>query len=171
MRLRPVVILSCNFMVTVAGCMTLAGSGDAPHPIPRTESAVEVDGILNEPAWEAAWTIELPYEVYPADNTSAPVRTEVFVMHDDANLYVGLRAHDPEPKKIRAHLSDRDDGWDDDWMGVILDTELGGDRGAKQLLLEQREKVVTVEFRPAAVDIDTADDLASLAQGDSSEQT
>lgn len=50
-------------------------------------------------------------------------------------------------------------------------TELGGDRGAKQLLLEQREKVVTVEFRPAAVDIDTADDLASLAQGDSSEQT
>lgn len=43
-------------------------------------------------------------------------------MYDDANLYVGMRAYDPEPESIRAHLSDRDNAWDDDWMGVILDT-------------------------------------------------
>ena len=71
MRLRPIVILACNFMVLAAGCMTVAASGVPPHQIPRTGSAVNVDGILEEPAWETAWTTELPYEVHPADNTPA----------------------------------------------------------------------------------------------------
>ena len=48
---------------------------------------------------------------------------------------------------------------------------LGGDRGARHLLHEHRESVVTVEFPPAAIDVDTSEDLASLDQDDSSEQT
>jgi hypothetical protein len=90
--------------------------------IPRTESAFAVDGILDETAWETAWSTELPYEVTPADNAPAPVRTVVMVLHDEASLFIGMRAYDPAPEGIRAHLTDRDKGWDDDWMGVVLDT-------------------------------------------------
>ena len=50
-------------------------------------------------------------------------------------------------------------------------TGLSGDQGAKHLLHDYRERVVTVEFQPAAVDIDTTGDLVSLGQADSSEQT
>ena len=46
---------------------------------------------------------------------------------------------------------------------------LKGDQGAKPVLLEFRDQVVTVEFQAAAVDVDTAGDLASLGQADSSE--
>lgn len=123
MRQRSnVTVLACGALAVVAGAATVDASEGPPHRIPRTESALEIDGVLDEPAWGAAWTTGLPYEVHPADNTPAPVRTEVLVLHDDANLYVGMRAYDPAPEAVRAHLSDRDDGWDDDWMGVILDT-------------------------------------------------
>ncbi len=37
MRLRPIAILACNFMVVVAGFMTIAASGVPPHQIPRTD--------------------------------------------------------------------------------------------------------------------------------------
>ncbi len=94
----------------------------AARLIPRIEAKVDVDGELEEAAWGEAWTYELPYEVEPGENTPAPVRTEVLIFHDLTRLYVGFRAFDPDPSKIRAHLSDRDAAWADDWVGVVLDT-------------------------------------------------
>jgi hypothetical protein len=92
------------------------------HPTPSTDAPFIVDGVLDEPAWLDAWTTELPYEVQPGDNSDAPVRTEVLLVHDDRHLYVGFRVYDPDPRQIRAHLSDRDEAWNDDWVGVVLDT-------------------------------------------------
>ena len=92
------------------------------HPIPQIEGSVVVDGELDEPAWRDSWSWELAFEVTPGENTPAPVRTEVLVMHDRTHLYVGFRAFDPDPSRIRARLSDRDEAWSDDWVGVVLDT-------------------------------------------------
>ena len=98
------------------------GSQASPFQIPRVEDRIGVDGLLDEAVWEQAWTMTLDYEVQPGENTPAPVRTEVLVMHDANRLYVGFRAHDPDYSAIRAHLSDRDNAWSDDWVGVTLDT-------------------------------------------------
>jgi hypothetical protein len=97
-------------------------SSFAPHQIPRVEQRIKVDGVLNETSWQQAWSMTLDFEVRPGENTPAPILTEVFVMHDSNRLYVGFRAHDPDPGEIRAHLSDRDEAWADDWVGVVLDT-------------------------------------------------
>ena len=97
-------------------------SSTAPHQIPRVDAQIEVDGVLDESLWDQAWTMTLDFEVEPGENTPAPVLTEVLVMHDDNRLYVGFRAHDPNPVAIRAHLADRDNAWNDDWVGVVLDT-------------------------------------------------
>lgn len=93
-----------------------------PYPVPRAASAVKIDGVVDDEAWTGAWTFDLTYEVRPGENAPAPVRTEVLLMHDDDNLYVAFRAHDPEPAAIRAHLSDRDSLGGDDWVGIVLDT-------------------------------------------------
>lgn len=93
-----------------------------PSPIPRVDAPIRVDGVLDEAVWQRAWTATLDYEVQPGENTPAPVRTEVLVMHDANRVYFGFRAFDPEPAAIRAHLSDRDQAWADDWVGVVLDT-------------------------------------------------
>jgi hypothetical protein len=97
-------------------------SPPAPHQIPRVDGEVRVDGVLDEVVWDRAWTMTMDYEVQPGENIPAPARTEVLVMYDERHIYVGVRAYDPDPGAIRAHLTDRDQAWSDDWVGVVFDT-------------------------------------------------
>lgn len=93
-----------------------------PLDIPRSSGTIRIDAVLDEAAWHTARRITLDFETWPAENIPARAKTEAFVMHDDKNLYVAFIAHDPEPSRIRAHLSDRDKMFDDDHVGVVLDT-------------------------------------------------
>src|SRR5262245_58228294 len=71
-------------------------------------SAVELDGRLDETAWQSATAIPIRYEWFPGDNTPASVETTCLVTFDRSHLYVGFRAKDPQPASIRANLADRD---------------------------------------------------------------
>ncbi|HEX6902250.1 MAG TPA: DUF5916 domain-containing protein [Thermoanaerobaculia bacterium] len=118
---------------TVAGWLLLAlaaplaGTQESaaekpPLQVERAASKIAVDGVLDEAAWGSAAKIELQFETRPAENTPPPVRTEVFFTYDDDHLYVAFRSHDPRPSEIRAHLSDRDTAFSDDFVGIVLDT-------------------------------------------------
>jgi hypothetical protein len=113
-----------------------AAAQEAPAPAPTADSAapvsrvftlrqaagqVQVDGRLDEPAWQAAVPVDLPYESYPGENAAAPVRTECRVTYDAEALYFGCTAHDPHPASIRARLADRDVPTADDWVGFVVD--------------------------------------------------
>jgi hypothetical protein len=87
----------------------------------QTTAAVRVDGVLDDAAWSAAQPFDLPYEYFPSDNTPAPVRTECRIAYDDAALYFGCTAFDPEPGRIRANFTDRDAALGDDNVSLILD--------------------------------------------------
>jgi hypothetical protein len=104
-----------------------------PAHVPVVKDEIRVDGVLDEAAWDRALVVDLPVEVRPGENIPAAVRTEALVMHTRTHLVVGFRAFDPEPERIRAHLSDRDNAWADDWVGVVLDTF--NDRRRDYLLL------------------------------------
>ena len=124
-RWRPAVTVWAVIALAVAATAAAGGSADiqaAVHRIPRIDAEVDIDGELDEPAWGEAWAYELRWEVEPGENTPALVRTEVLLFHDRTHLYVGFRAFDPDPARIRAHLSDRDAAYGDDWVGVVLDT-------------------------------------------------
>jgi hypothetical protein len=84
--------------------------------------AIRVDGILDEPAWASAEPMEFDVETNPGDNIVPPARTAGYMTYDSRHLYVAFRAWDPDPKAIRAHLSDRDNAFSDDFVGVVLDT-------------------------------------------------
>ncbi len=90
--------------------------------IPKTSQKININGIMDEPAWSDALKLTLDIEVMPAENVPAPVDSECYLIYDTNHLYVGCRAFDPEPKKIRAYLSDRDKAWQDDSIGIIIDT-------------------------------------------------
>jgi len=90
--------------------------------IPKTDLKIDINGSLDEKAWEDALKFTLDIEVMPAENVPAPVKTECYLIYDTNHFYVGCRASDPEPEKIRAYLSDRDDAWQDDNIGLLIDT-------------------------------------------------
>lgn len=95
------------------------------YTVSRAASRVKIDGVLNEPAWENAVKLQILYEWLPGDNIPAPVNTDVLVTYDEKKIYVGFRCFDPEPKKIRAHLMDRDNTdtlIQDDHISIMIDT-------------------------------------------------
>lgn len=92
------------------------------YTISRTASEITVDARLDEPAWDTALTLELGYETFPGNNIPARARTECLLTYDDTHFYAAFRVHDPEPAKIRAHYSDRDTAFQDDFVGLLLDT-------------------------------------------------
>lgn len=92
-----------------------------PLQVPKASSHIRIDAVLDEPAWEKALILELPYEVYPGENTPAPVKTECLLTYNESCLYAAFRAYDPEPSKIRAHIRDRR-CFDDDFVGIYVDT-------------------------------------------------
>jgi hypothetical protein len=93
----------------------------APRAVPRASSSVHVDGLLDDAAWSRALVIDLPYEIEPGDNVPAPVATECLLTFDEQNFYAAFRAGDPRPDEIRAHLSDRDAAFRDDFVGLMID--------------------------------------------------
>ncbi len=93
-----------------------------PSPIPATTESLTLDGAVTEALWQTAQKLELRYEVRPGENVAPPVRTEMFLAHDERNLYVAFRAHDERPASIRARFTDRDKIFDDDYVGVALDS-------------------------------------------------
>ncbi|NOZ93708.1 MAG: carbohydrate binding family 9 domain-containing protein [Acidobacteria bacterium] len=88
----------------------------------RTGESVRIDGVLDEPVWRRAQDVPIPWETYPGDNLPAPVKTECRIAYSRDALYVAFVAHDPDPSKIRAHLTDRDRAFNDDFVGIVLDT-------------------------------------------------
>ncbi|HXI14153.1 MAG TPA: DUF5916 domain-containing protein [Thermoanaerobaculia bacterium] len=104
------------------------------YRIEATTEPVKIDGVLNEAAWTRAQPMEFDAETFPGDNVAPPARTVGFMTYDQKNLYVAFRAYEPRPKEIRAHLSDRDTAFNDDFVGVILDT-FNDDRRAFEFLV------------------------------------
>ncbi len=90
--------------------------------IPYVQFTPNIDGEIAEGEWTGAERVFLDNETHPSQNVPALVDTEVLMMEDGANFYLAFIASDPEPEKICAFYRDRDTCWDDDLVGVVIDT-------------------------------------------------
>ncbi len=90
--------------------------------LPSTTATIHIDGIMDDAAWADAIPIKINIETRPAENTPAPVETTAYLVEDGQSLYIAFDAKDPEPHKIRAYLRDRDSAWNDDFVGIVIDT-------------------------------------------------
>lgn len=92
------------------------------YRIPKVSSAVEIDAVLDEPVWQDALVVEIRNEIQPGNNTSAPVKARALIAYGETDLYVAFQAHDPDPSQIRATVTDRDNFWNEDFVGIRIDT-------------------------------------------------
>lgn len=89
--------------------------------IARAAGPIEVDGRADDAGWQGAASATGFVEVQPRENAAPPVETEVLMAYDETNLYLAFLARDPEPGQIRATLQQRDQIWNDDFVGLIVD--------------------------------------------------
>src|SRR5215510_1990498 len=79
-----------------------------PLQISRATGPIEVDGDLSDAAWKDAAVVDQWWETNPGDNIVPKVRSVGRLTYDDKYLYAAFEFDDPEPRKIRAPYSDRD---------------------------------------------------------------
>jgi hypothetical protein len=90
--------------------------------LPRTGETVTIDGVLDDEAWKYATKINIDTETNPGENIPARVTTVAYLIEDGEKLYIAFDAKDPDPQTIRAYLQDRDKAYNDDFVGIVLDT-------------------------------------------------
>ena len=105
----------------VLGVLPLMALADATN-LPRVTGEVRIDAVLDEAVWQKAARIDIKYETSPGENFPAKVATVAYLFEDGVNLYVAFDAKDPRPDEIRAYLRDRDTAWNDDFVGIVIDT-------------------------------------------------
>jgi len=96
--------------------------------IQRASGPVVIDGFLDEEAWSNAVYVDGFTETFPGDLVRPPHDTMVKLMYDDTYLYMGIIAYD-NPSTIRSNLTDRDAIFNDDFVGIIIDTYGNGTWG------------------------------------------
>lgn len=133
-RLRANALFAVAAILVPAHLVAQESAGAVPErpsmrEIPRLSAAPAIDGQMDEPVWREGIEVTLPYEIQPGDSIPAIVETRCRLGYDGAAFYLGCHALDPEPEAIRAHLTDRDGAFGDDWIGLIFDTFDDGRRG------------------------------------------
>src|SRR5438093_1498073 len=92
--------------------------------IPRIETTVKIDGVLDEPAWSRAALLTGFSQYRPVDGRPADDSTVVLVWYAPDAIYFGIRAFEPHGSAVRATLADRDNIDADDHVAILLDTYL-----------------------------------------------
>jgi len=91
--------------------------------VTRTTEAIVVDGVLDEPVWGAAPAIGDLVQRQPVPGAAPSEATDVVLLYDDHNLYVGVTAHDSEPDAVIGTQMARDASLSsDDRIEILLDT-------------------------------------------------
>ncbi|MDZ7658956.1 carbohydrate binding family 9 domain-containing protein [Fodinibius sp.] len=85
------------------------------------EEDFDISADLSHPAWQQAESAYIKHQIQPNDDVRAFVETEVKMLYSKKNIYVGFISSDPSPEDIRANISDRDNSFGDDFVGVFLD--------------------------------------------------
>ena len=89
----------------------------------RAQSAIHIDGRLDDPAWEKATPATAFTQSYPDVGAAPTQKTEARILYDNEALYVGVRMFDTKPDSIAAQLARRDaSGIYSDWLHLVIDS-------------------------------------------------
>lgn len=116
--------LSLQAAPQVPAAPASAPAAAAAVPVSRAVRAVHapvIDGRDHDDVWREAAPITDFHEWDPREEGAPRYQTIAKVAYDDRNLYIFVRAFDPEPGTIRRVLTRRDDYPPTDHIMVILD--------------------------------------------------
>jgi len=92
------------------------------YSLPNIKKDANIDGVLDEEQWGQALQFSLDYEVRPDENTQARQKTTAYIYENGENLYLAFRAEDNNINQLRAFIKDRDSAFQDDFVGIKMDT-------------------------------------------------
>jgi len=108
--------------VLIISTLIIAQQEKKPFFPLRIVESIEMDGLLNESAWEKAQEANDLMEVKVWRSGSESARTSVKILFDDEFIYVGFVCFDSRPDKIESYVTEKDmDLRDDDSVFVLIE--------------------------------------------------
>ncbi|WP_412069195.1 DUF5916 domain-containing protein [Rubrivirga sp. IMCC43871] len=105
----------------LAPTLVSAQPADAPFVVPRLTGPIDLDGRVDEAAWDAVVPLDLVTH-WPAFGDAPSVPTEIRLAYDDEYVYVSCRCYAP-PEAVFAASFERDiNTLGTDYLGLALDT-------------------------------------------------
>jgi len=95
--------------------------------VPLASGPIQVDGVLDEPAWRSAGVATQFQLMIPREGQVPSESTEVYVLRDGVRVVFGFRCF--AKRKPHSGLAARDGVLDGDHISVHLDTDGDGQRG------------------------------------------
>jgi hypothetical protein len=91
-------------------------------PATRVSTAPKIDGVLNDAAWENIPIAKNFVMMRPDNGTQEPDshKTEVKLIYDDDAIYISALMYAPDPKKIPAEFTNRDNFRNADFFLVTI---------------------------------------------------
>ena len=112
---------------------------------------IKIDGRLDEPGWSHAEAATDFRQQEPNEGEQASEKTDVRLLFDEKNLYVGIHAFDSQPSRINSRELVRDATFsNDDKVEILLDTyhdRRNAYRFAVNPLGTQQDALITDEGR------------------------
>ncbi len=123
-----IAVILCVFVALRSGVPLYSQNPARPEfHVSRAEEPPRIDGDLNDEVWQNDPLVLGDWVSYnPLYGEKLAQRTEVRVAYDDRNLYFAFHCFDNEPDKIRTTISRRDSVFNDDWVGLSLDSTGNG---------------------------------------------
>jgi hypothetical protein len=136
----------------------------------RVETPIRMDGVLDEEVWRESASGDHFIQAEPYEGEPATEQTDVKVLYDSENLYIGVYCHDSEPESILVNSLKEDfDSGSADSFEMILDTFLDGRNGFLFTTNPEgakRDAQMTDEGRNVNADWDTVWDVRAQRNGD-----
>jgi hypothetical protein len=117
-------------LALMTGSLAAAGNGGSQNirtlePAKATTPPV-IDGSLDDEIWKTAEIVDDSWITYnPVNGNELPQLTRAYVAYDDQNLYFAFHCLDSQPDLIKTSLTKHDGIFEDDWVGLAIDT-VGG---------------------------------------------
>lgn len=89
----------------------------------KSDQSPVIDGRLDESIWNSAIPFSGFRMVEPTPGSDPTEKTEVRIIYDMNNLYIGIRCYDSEPKKIAANTMEHDKAEErnGDQVSILID--------------------------------------------------
>jgi uncharacterized protein DUF5916/cellulose/xylan binding protein with CBM9 domain len=115
--------LAAALVLTTGSLARAQALGVADFRVVRATQPPKIDGALDDVAWtDTSFPLGEWRSYNPLRGEAGAPRTEVFMTYDERNLYFAFHCFDDQPDKIRTTLTRRDNAFNDDWVGLSLDS-------------------------------------------------
>jgi hypothetical protein len=115
--MKKLTLLCCAFLSSALFAKT-----SSVINLPFIAQDVTIDGKLDESVWQNAKRIDINNITWPYENVPADETAYALVYENGASLNIAYVVNDSKPDQIRAFYRDRDNSWNDDLVGLKIDS-------------------------------------------------